>query len=225
MQDPRPLALGHTLREERMRDRSELVKAGLATLTLGGLCVLGAVALLAYNWKWVRNVWAGPVTRTPAQLRQVRDPAAMKNSWVSYTPPQVVDSGARVETKKRGVVVSTTRLVFLQAEDAWLLAEVPGSYSGGAVLGHLSVWRPARVKKLDEVKGRQPPGALLPYQMDAVYDYKTQCYFLLGVAGLLLVLGLPVCFWGVGDLCRKPAGEEEPRPRRRRRVYEPDEDG
>jgi hypothetical protein len=169
-------------------------KLAFTTLVLGLVFVLGSLAVLLWQLSWVKSAYAGPVSITPAQLRQLSDPGTMANPWVSFVYDQSVNTGRGiVRTSLLQTILGTgrSRYILIAIQDRWLIAEVPESHAGNRVTGCLEKWStPLRREELEAIGARFPAHQMLPYQLDAHYAYRRECMAMLCLVAVFFLVGV-----------------------------------
>jgi hypothetical protein len=174
-------------------------------MIFGLLCVAGSLILVLWNVRWVISAVTGPQPMTAAELRQVPDPPAMFNPWVTLSYDASVETNLAMATTKGGQKTQTARFILISLRDRWLIAEVPPDHRGNQVTGYLDVWSaPLRRESIQKIESQFPQmkDQLLPYQLDAVYGYRSQCIAMLILAGIFFVLGLWMFGYGAWGLLR-----------------------
>jgi hypothetical protein len=185
---------------------------------VGALLFVGALIALGINSRWISNVMAGPQPITAEDLAKLDNPNSLRNPWVKVSAKQRRETEIRQDTTKRWLwkqETRTTKYVLLQVDNRWLLAEVPQDDQGQEVIGTLTAFKANLAgERMDRIQGmlKPNPNSLLPFQLEADDEYKSQCYILLGVAGGLGALGLIMGGVGVFGLLRSP---EEPPPEKK----------
>lgn len=182
-------------------------KFAVRRLLLGILLGVAALGFLIYQWRWISSAMHGPVPITLDELRQLEDPSTLRNPWVSLTYEQAIDTKLGLVSKKGGQSTPKSAYLLIKVGDRWLITEVPPSHSGREVVGYLDTWStPLRKKAIDQIKANFPgqQAALLPYQFDAEYSYRGQCYAMVGVIGFFLLVGIVLAGMGLVGLLRNP---------------------
>lgn len=174
---------------------------------LGIGLIMAAIALGVLIWqaRWVRSAMAGPVPITAAELCQLDNPANLQNPWVVLTFNNALDTKLGIAEKRGGVESERSRYLLVQVQDRWLVTEVPHNFQGQQVTGYLDVWKtPLRREALEKIAAQMPAqkARLLPFQMDAEYGYRSQCWAMLGVCGFFVIGGLVMIGYGVQDIMR-----------------------
>lgn len=172
-------------------------------LLIGLLMVVVSLGVLIWQARWVRSAIAGPVPITAAELRQLDNPAKLDNPWVVYTFDNALDTKLGIAEQRGGVETPRTHYLLTQVQDRWLVTEVPHNFQGQQVTGYLDVWSaPLRKEALEKIGAAMPAQKplLLPFQLDAEYGYRSQCWAMLGLCGFFFLGGLAMVGYGVKDL-------------------------
>lgn len=170
-------------------------------LIIGVIILLAAVGFVVYQSRWVRSVIQGPVPVTLATLQEVTDPAALSNPWISFTFNEAIDTGLVMENTKAGTTTQRSKYLLIRVGGRWLIADVPAGFTGNHVVGYLDRWwSPLSKKVIDQIKGRFPDRDILPYQLNAEYAYKGQCFAMLSIAAFFFLGGLVIVGLAWSDL-------------------------
>jgi hypothetical protein len=184
---------------------------------LGSIFLLVGLVLLGYNWRWILSAFHGPVEMSSQEVGRIEDPSKLRNPWISFTYATPIETGIGLFEEGTQKPISRYVLASLDGR-SWLVIEVPHEYKGSRFTGCLETWTvPLRTKSLAEIRSRFPQFPLLPYQMDAQYDYRGQCWALLGIVGFLiagavffLVIGIASPAKSVGKSGAAPVGLHGP---------------
>src|SRR5262249_577465 len=115
------------------------------------------------------------------------------NPWISFTFNEAIDTGLVMERKKGGTTTPRSKYLLIRVGDRWLITDVPASFSGTQVVGYLDTWwSPLSRKVIDQLTGRFRGHDIPPYQLNAEYSYRGQCYAMLGIAGFIFLVGFVV---------------------------------
>jgi hypothetical protein len=177
----------------------------LRPLIFGVVLVIAAFVLVIWNARWIISAALGPQPMTTAELRQVTDASALFNPWVTLTYEGFLETNVTMVSKKGGQETRTSRFVLIPVQERWLIAEVPPGHGGNQVTGYLDTWwAPLRRESIQKIEAGQPQhkDQFLPYQLDAVYHYGSQCVAMVAMAGLGLMVGLGLIGYGVIGLIR-----------------------
>jgi hypothetical protein len=156
-------------------------------LVLGLIFLVVGLALLIYNWRWILSAFHGPVEMSSHEVGRIEDPSKLPNPWISFFYASPIETGLGILEEGTKKPISRYVLACLNGH-SWLVIEVPYAYKGSRFSGCLEAWTvPLRTKSLADIRSRFPQFPLLPYQMDAQYDYRGQCWALLGIIGFLTV--------------------------------------
>jgi hypothetical protein len=180
---------------------------GLGSLLLGGLLLLAAAAIFLRGREQSDR---GPRKVKADELRRLQDPESLPDPWVAYTAPKTFDPMIRIQRgrKRRSLV----KYIVLQVEDRWLLACIPPDFVGSRVEGRLTVWSGPHYNLLAQrVHSASPAVAnrLLPYHLDAEYDYGINTRLMTVFAAFLGVIGAAFAWGGLMIACGSP---RPPRP-------------
>ena len=94
-----------------------------------------------------------------------------------------------------------SKYLLIRVGDGWLIADVPAGFTGNQVVGYLDRWwSPLSKEVIDHVKGRFPDRDVLPYQLNAEYSYKGQCFAMLGIAAFIFLVGVAILGYALSDL-------------------------
>jgi hypothetical protein len=169
-------------------------KQAVTIMVVGLFFVLASLGTLLWQLRWVKSAFAGPVPVTPAELRQLSDPDTMSNPWVSFAYDQSEDTGLGiVSTGLLQTILGTgrSRYILIAIQDRWLIAEVHEGHAGNRVTGSLARWStPLRQEMLADVHARFPAHRMLPFQLDAHYAYRSECFALLCLVGFFFLAGV-----------------------------------
>ena len=168
-------------------------------LVLGSVLFVIGLALLIYNWKWISSAVHGPVQMSIREVGRIEDPSKLPNPWVSFVCVEAKETGVGLFEEATRKPVSRYLLVCLTAMNrGWLVVKVPYEHKGNRLTGCLETWTvPLRTKSLVEIRSKFPQVPLLPYQMDAQYNYRGQCWALLGIIGFLMLAAVYLLVIGV----------------------------
>lgn len=175
--------------------------ASLARVMLSVLVIAGAIGLLAYNQRYLRNYFTGAYTIPAAELAAAKAVEDLPRYWVTLKPDRVFDTGIDQITinKRRGVETgrSVTGHYYIgQIGDRFLMIRGHGepdiktaTLTGGLVEPRQDV--------LDRVTSSPQTAPLkakfLPMLLDTE-DFRSNGHALLGIAGLVtlgaLIFGL-----------------------------------
>ena len=191
----------HVLRE-LTRDDPEDERHSRGTLYIGGTMVMIGLGLLAWQWSWINEVNRGPVPITEAELRQLDDPSALRDTYVTFNFTETKETGLGV---KRGAKWESKYLL-VRVQDRWVLASVPAEYGGSQITGRLSRLD-ARGSKFDanalaQIRSLFPNHQLAPFCFQASQDQQSAAGSLVTVVGLLVLIGSGFCIFGVVRLLR-----------------------
>jgi hypothetical protein len=171
---------------------------------LGAILVVVSAVVLILNLKWITSVFAGPAEIKLSDLRSVDKPSALPNRWVSFTTENSFDTGVGLVSNRSNTPKAHYLLV--QVQDRWLIAEVPPDHGGKRITGYVEAWSaPLNKKAIAEIQSKYPGYALLPIQVDAVYNQRSQCYAMLGVMGFFLIGGVFLVILGLVTRSRQQA--------------------
>jgi hypothetical protein len=156
----------------------------------GVTLILVAVGVVAFNYRWLRNVVNGPVQVTQAQLSQAARPDDLPSQWVSFVAGGARDSGLTAKRRREQKV----KFLVVPVEGRFLIARVPGDFKGMTYTGYLEVWNSGQNADAVRVIGEVVPGnardRLLPFHLEGCNDQRAGCCWVLGGTGFLLLLGL-----------------------------------
>jgi hypothetical protein len=168
----------------------------LGQLIFGAIMMVASLVVLVMNLKWITTVFAGPVEIKLADLRAVDNPRDLPNQWVSFTFEQGLDTGVQLVSNRSNT--PKARYLLVQVQDRWLIAEVPPDHAGTHIIGYVEAWSaPLNRKVITDIQGKFPGYTLLPVQVDAVYNQRSQCYAMLGVTGFFVIGGLALVVLGL----------------------------
>jgi hypothetical protein len=179
----------------------------LFLLLFGLACLIGSIVLVLWNLRWVRSAMAGPVKISAAELAKLDDPAKLDNPWVTIPLDGKQETQLGISSKRGGSVTEKSRYLLVPVGERFLIAEVPANHSGNEATGYLDRWSaPLRKEAIGKIEGKFPQlkAQMLPYQFDAEYGYRSQCWAMLGIAGFGLVCGLFLTGTYVVAATRKP---------------------
>jgi hypothetical protein len=174
-------------------------------LIFGVILVIASFVLVIWNARWIISAALGPQPMTTAELRQVADPGARFNPWVTLTYEGFLETNVTMVSKKGGQETPTARFILIPVQDRWLIAEVPPNHGGNQVTGYLDTWwAPLRRESIQKIEASQPQhkGQFLSYQLDAVYHYGSQCIAMVAMAGIAFIVGLGLIGYGAVRLIR-----------------------
>jgi hypothetical protein len=158
--------------------------------------------VLILNLRWVSDVLAGPAAIQLTDLQNLRDPSDLPNRWVSFTFGTAKESNLAIVSQRSGKARS--RFLLIQVGDRWLIADVPADHSGNRITGYLETWSvPLRRESIEKISANFPGHPLMPFQIDAQYNQRGQCFTMLGVMGFLLVCGLVLGLIGLRGVLRE----------------------
>jgi hypothetical protein len=187
-----------------------LGKGAKGGLIFGLIILIPGVGLLVYHNRWIRSVFQGPVPITLADLQKLDDPATLSNPWVSFTFDQAVDTGFVMQQTRSGDTRQRSKYLLIEVGKRWLLADVPADFAGNHAVGYLDKWwSPLSNKVIDQVKGRFRDRDILPYQFNAEYSYRSECYSLLGVSGFFIVAGVALCGYALAAMRKATTATSE----------------
>jgi hypothetical protein len=170
-------------------------------LFVGVIVLLGALGLVLYHTRWVLSVFQGPVPITLATLQELKDPDTLSNPWVSFTFNEAIDTGFVMQSTKSGNTTQRSKYLLIQVGNRWLLADVPFAFTGNQVVGYLDRWwSPLSKQVIDQVRGRFPDRDIFPYQLNAEYSYRGQCFAMLGIAAFIFLAGLAIIGFALSDM-------------------------
>lgn len=170
-------------------------------LAVGVIIFLGAVGFLLHHARWIWSAFQGPKPITLAALQEVKDPETLPNPWVSFHFDEAIDTGFVMESTKKGTTTPRSKYLLIRVGDRWLIADVPAEFTGNQVVGYLDTWwSPLSRKVIDQVTGRFTDRVILPYQLNAEYSYRGQCFSMLGIAAFFLLAGLWITILAWSDL-------------------------
>lgn len=185
------------------RHSSQERKRAKIQLVIGIIGTLGIIGFLVYQMRWIRTAISGPVTMSMEELSKVEDPEKLDNPWVTLTFDDVKDTGLGYEKKGGSDSGPKSKFYLVAVSDRWLIAELPHDHSGNTATGHLEEWtNPLPKEAVGKIKSNFPQYAdkILPYQFDAEYGYRSQCYSMLGVMGFFLLVTLGLAIAGLVSL-------------------------
>ena len=169
---------------------------------LGSILLVVGLAIPLYNWKWV----------FAAQIGEIENPEKLPSAWVSFAADKPLDTGLGLLEEGTRKPVSRYVLVPLRAWNIpgrlnWLVVEAPVKQKDGRLTGCLMTWStPLRKKALDRIRLKFPHDTLMPFQMDATYDFRGQCWAMLAMAGIVVVIGLWILLLGFAPLRKLAKG-------------------
>ncbi len=124
----------------------------------------------------------------------------MPNPWVSFTFDHAIDTGIVMNATKAGAVVVRSRYLLILVGDRWLISDVPSGFAGNEIVGYLDTWSsPLSRKMIEQVKAKFPDRNIFPYQLNAQYDYKGQCFSMMGIAAFIYLSGFAVIGFAISD--------------------------
>jgi hypothetical protein len=179
--------VGFILGELRCLFTSRQPKVWRDLLIAGGWVALGVLGL-AWNGRWILSAIRGPAPITLAELAKLRDPAELKNPWVTFVAERVKETDLeRLSRNRRGWTYKEGKYWLVEVQGRWLIAEVPPEHTGRRITGYLDVWSsPFNLRTIDQMRSRVPDGRpLLPFQLDGAYGYRSNC------ASLVALILLP----------------------------------
>jgi hypothetical protein len=177
-------------------------------LIAGGLMAVISLVVLVFNLRWVSNVLQGPVEIKLADLRRLEDPTKLPNQWVSFMFDKAVETEVAIVRTRGGQSTPRSRFLLIQVQDRWLIADVPFNHAGNQVTGYLETWSvPLRKETIEKITSKFPNYRLLPFQIDAEYSQRGQCFAMLGVVGFFLITGLVLLGMGLVGMKRQARAE------------------
>jgi hypothetical protein len=169
-----------------------------------GIVLLGAAAgVVVWQWPWINDIRSGPAKVTAADLLKVADPAQLPNRYVTVPFDKSADLNLAVMANQTAIAATTSRFALLQVGDRWLVSEVPpGKLQTSELTGYLAIKpRGSFLAKAVVQAGIEHKGApLLPYQLEAAKDQRTELYYLAGIVGFVALAGLLAICLGVSRM-------------------------
>jgi hypothetical protein len=170
-------------------------------LVVGAIILLGAIGLLLHHARWIRSAFQGPVPITLATLEELKDPETLPNPWVSFAFDEAIDTGFVMESTKSGKTITRSKYLLIRVGNRWLLADVPADFTGHQVVGYLDQWwSPLSRKVIDQVQGRFPDRDIIPYQLNAEYAYRKQCFSMLAIEVFMFGVGVWIIYLAWSDM-------------------------
>jgi hypothetical protein len=181
---------------------------------LSFLCIgLALAGFAVYNRAWFREILAGPVAVSPAELSQAKGLESLPSRYVCLQDADSKETGVRhVGGRGRHKV---TEYVLIRVADRWLVAAMESGPRPRTVVGYLGTWAggdwdadvlPEIARKLPQSDAQR----LLPFRLDAKQDHDGVGRVLLfGSVGLSL-LSFAVAGLYLRKLCAKPPPDEGP---------------
>ena len=179
---------------------------------LGSLLLAIGLVIPLYNWRWIFNAILGPTEMSERQVAQIKDPQELPSAWISFPGNKLIETRLGQLETQTGKPISRYVLVSLPTalppwEFRWLVAEVPWKHKDVQLTGCLTTWStPLRRKALDEIRLKFPHFKFLPFQMNATVDYRGQCWAMLAIAGLIIVIGAWALFGFAAPGGKAPKG-------------------
>jgi hypothetical protein len=189
-----------------MQARIDPVKRAVTMLGLGTVLFLVGIIVLGLNLRWTFNVLRGPTPIKLEDLDAVKTPEDLSNQWVSFTFDNAIDTGLGIVSKRGGRETPRSRFLLIQVKDRWLIADVPAKHEGNQVVGYVETWSvPLRRESMDKIRGKFPNHQMMPFQLNAEYAQRTQCFSMLGIVAACLIIGAVLAGMGVFGLVFKPS--------------------
>lgn len=179
--------------------------------------VAGAVILVALGcfFTYQSEGERGPREATAAELRDLTSLDALPEPWFSYTFPQSVETGMRLDKRSLGNARGYSRFILVQVQDRWLAAQVPHDFKGNTLVGtveELGRWHGSTLEKnlsaqiITQILASNPDKAnlLLPYQVNAMLPYQSKINMGYLLAGGIAFVGVIFGSFGLTIVRAKP---------------------